>query len=279
MLRPSTPTSLLIALIALGCSLPDDVDRSPDDAADRSAAATTLGPAEVFAWGDQPIAFRPPAEGWTREREQSGGLTGVRFVRIGSGGERIHVAEFRAVGERDRCSEILSLRDALDTLSPREFATRLQRARPYAAHALSEVERDAFDDAAAALGEARTAYAAGDLETVRDRLDEALRHLARVDYTLEEVVAPALFTGEGYEAIGRVSVSDPVDIEVAGEPARAIDYTLAPSDRDRTLQGRERYVEYENHLFVASFQGFEESLPLFEALVDSIAFEPGPCAD
>jgi hypothetical protein len=36
-------------------------------------------------------------------------------------------------------------------------------------------------------------------------------------------------------------------------------------------------VLHNNRLFVVSFQGLAENLPLFEQVVDTVAFPPGRC--
>ncbi|HPG28118.1 MAG TPA: hypothetical protein PLW10_20965 [Myxococcota bacterium] len=273
MVRTPLRTVLLAALLLVGCSRSED-PRSGSPSTDPDHA---LGPEESFVWDDQPISFRPPVAPWSREREQSGGLLGVRFVKLESGGQQMHVAEFRAVGERDKCSELAALADELESLTPREFATRLVRARPYASQSINEVESESFADAAESLAEARLAYQTGDLDEVRRRIESASWHLGHVRYRLDEIVEPALFDGEGWEKMARVVVGDPVETEVAGEPALAVDYDLAPFDRDHTYHGREVYVGYNNRLFVLGFQGLEESLPLFESLVASVSFEAGAC--
>ncbi len=48
---------------------------------------------ETFRWHGQPIAFRPPAGGWTRERHAEGGRTGVSFTRYEAPPSRLTVAE------------------------------------------------------------------------------------------------------------------------------------------------------------------------------------------
>ena len=157
--------------LATGCS--GDSDSSPDPVV-RSPAewAALLSPAEVFAWDDQPIEFAPPPPDWVSEREQSGGLMGVRYVKQRSVGERVHVAEYTSVGKKDRCKELEDLLRDLDELNARDFGNRLQRARPYAQHPLNASETEAAERASERLDDARTAYRSGDLDEVRDRIDQ-----------------------------------------------------------------------------------------------------------
>ncbi|MEZ4281528.1 MAG: hypothetical protein R3F21_18135 [Myxococcota bacterium] len=266
-----------VLAIGVGCVRSEETN-ARDAGASASPTEEVLGPAEVFVWDDQPIVFQPPDEGWAREKEQSGGLSGVRFVRTGSGGERIHVAEFRRLGERDQCRELIDLDENLDALTPREFATKILRARSSLSVSSDDTEAEGFEDAVDLLHDAELAYRANDFEAVRDRIRTALLYLERIRFRLEDVVEPALFTGDGWAQLGRISVSEPSEAEVAGEPALVLDYELVPHDRDVVIRGREFYVEFNNRLFVASFQGFEASLPLFESLVETLAFEEGSCA-
>lgn len=68
--------------------------RSPAIAKEAEPAAAGIPePSETFRWGDQPIAFSPPAGGWTRERHAEGGRRGVSFTRYATPPSRIIVAE------------------------------------------------------------------------------------------------------------------------------------------------------------------------------------------
>lgn len=147
--------------IGIGCDLSDGT-KSGDEAPSESPPEEVLGPAEVFVWDDQPIVFQPPDAGWAREKEQSGGLSGVRFVETGSGGERIHVAEFRRSGEHDQCSELIELDDELEALTPREFARRIQIARSALSTPIDDVGTEEFENAVDLLHDAELAYRAGD---------------------------------------------------------------------------------------------------------------------
>lgn len=262
----------VLTLSALGCG----DDESPEILTPEDWAAQLSAP-ETFTWTDQPLSYTPPPEPWTREREQSGGLFGASHVKRGSVGERIHVAEYTAVGKRDRCSELSALMSELEELSPREFSSRLQRARPYLREPVNESEATNFGKANRRLDLARTEFREGDLYDVRSEISNALRDLHWVKYELEEIVAPAIFTGEGYDAFGTIEVFEPTPGTTGGEPSLSLDYTLISRDRGITYQGREVYVAHNNRLFVASFQGLAENLPLFDALVRSIQFPEGSC--
>lgn len=268
---------LSLLVIALGC---DATGQIPDRREERSAEewAAELAAPEEFSWDDQPIRFAPLPADWERQREQSGGLFGTRFVKYVSGGQSIEVAEFTAVGKRDRCTELEELLRDLDELDRREFMNRLLKARPYLGKdPLNASETEAFEAANERLDDARSAYLAGDFEEVRGRISAALWDLRWVALPLEDIVEPALFTGEGYDRMGRIEVAEPVDSEVAGKPAILLEYVFEPNDRDGVFHGKHYYVAHNNRLFVARFQGVDEYLPLFDAMVDSISFPPGAC--
>lgn len=239
--------------------------------------AAEIGPPERFVWDDEPISFSPPPAAWERQREQSGGLFGARFVKYESGGQAIHIAEVTNVGRRDRCSELEALLADLDSLSPREFPRRLQLAQPYLRDPINRSETEAFEAANSRLDQARAAHRAGDREEVRNRISAALWDLRWVEYSLDEVVQPVLFTGEGLSALGKVEVSEPVAGTVGNEPSLVVDYLFDSNDKHRVFKGRKVYVEHNNRLFEASFLGVDAYLPLFEAIVQSISFPGGAC--
>jgi hypothetical protein len=269
--------SLFVVVMAIGCEGSDDPVASTVLRSEAEWAAHLPAP-EEFTWDDQPISFSPPPPEWERQREQSGGLMGARFVKYESGGQAIHVAEVTAIGQRDRCSELGALLRDVDELTAHEFRSRLQRARPYLRAPVNRSEKEAFEAANERLDEARAAFREGDLEEVRGRISAALWDLRWVEYSLDEVVGQAMFTGEGYVQIGRVELSEPVAFEVAGEPALRLDYRVDMRPReDRVLEGRKVYVEHDNRLFEASFQGIAEYRPLFDAMVSTISFPTGPC--
>ena len=276
MARPHPIAVLALLSFVVGCDAELGVGRDPARRTPEEWREMLLPP-ETFVWDDQPLAFSPPPLGWVNEREQSGGLMGVRYVKHRSVGERIHVAEYTAVGKKDRCSELEAMLRELDELDDRQFQRRLQRARPYARHPINTSETKAAERAHEKLDAARDAFRAGRLDTVRDRLADAIWDLQWVSYTLDEVVGPAVFTGKGFKGIGQVEISEPVRGEVAGEPSLSLDYTLLAHRGGRLYHGREVYVAHNNRLFVASFQGLEENLPLFDALVSTIRFPAGAC--
>lgn len=239
------------------------------------AARPPLPAAEVFAWGGQPISFSPPPEGWRREKEQSGGLRGARFVLTGSVGERIHVAEHYHLDERDRCLQIQALADGYDERSDHDFRNDLNRARLYAPEPINGSEAQYASEANESLQSALDARARKDGADARRWLERAREEAGRIVFTLDDVVDRVGFTAEGFPPGPRFEIGELELTSVAGASAYALDYEMA--DRGRDYVGREYYLVKNNRLFVASFQGLEENLDLFEDIVDSISFPPGDC--
>lgn len=232
-------------------------------------------PAEVFSWGGQPISFSPPPESWRREKEQSGGLRGARFVLSGSMGERIHVAEHYQLDDRDHCVRLAALASDFEDMDDQTFRNDLLRARPYAPEPINWSEAQYASEANESLDSAFQARMQKDSTNVRYWLDRAREEVLRVRYTLEEVVDRVVFTTEGFPSEPTFEVGEIEATSVGGEPAYVLDYGMFHRGQDYV--GREYYVLKNNRLFVASFQGLEGNLELFEDIVDSISFPPGDC--
>ena len=66
-----------------------------------------------------------------------------------------------------------------------------------------------------------------------------------------------------------------VDDMVAGEPAVRVDFTF--DSHGIPFVGRRIYVVHNNRMFEIGLQGRETTLPLFQAVLDSITFPAGPC--
>lgn len=254
---------LPIALLAAACS-PAPEEPPP------------LPPPEVFTWGGQPISFSPPPAGWERQKAQQGGLQGVRFIKSRSVGEEIKVAEHYSLDQRDRCARLQALLRDLDNLDARGFALALQRAKLYASPPLNAREERLAEEANERLDRAREAFRMGEPGEARQAISSALERAVRIRYTLAEVVDRVMLSAERFEGLpGTFEINEPAPAEVAGEPAVGVGYTLHYGGR--TYRGREVYVLKNNRLFVASFQGLEENLPLFERILETISFPPGQC--
>ena len=233
---------------------------------------------ETFTWGSQPISASPAPEGWYRDRAQSGGLRGVRFIKSRSFGEAIRIAEHYALDDRSRCAQLTELLEDLDNLDRRDFLGAIQRARFYAPDPINSYEERKVESANANLDEARAAYLAGDLRAARRGIERALRDGRDMLYRIDEVIDRVMFDPGSYDSFGEVETMPPQTGSVAGAPSVSVDYTLDSRDNGHLYYGRQVYVLENNRLFVLAFHGLEHNLPLFEAIVDSVSFPRGRCA-
>lgn len=268
-LLPRQAVVAAILLVLSACSGHDD--------STGTGATFDLLPPEEFAWGSQPIAVSPPPETWRREKAQSGGLRGVRFIKSRSVGEEIRIAEHYALDERSRCTQLMELLGDLENLSDREFALRLQRARFYVPEPINAGEKRWADYANQSLDRAREAYRGGDLGGTRRAITDAFEQGGRIRYTLDEVVDRVMFHESQYDSFGQVVARLPADGMIGGEPSVSVDYTLDSTERDIKYAGRQAYVLRNNRLFVLTFHGLPENLPLFEQIVASVTFPPSRC--
>lgn len=94
-------------------------------------------------------------------------------------------------------------------------------------------------------------------------------------YRVEQFVEQARARPEQWKEPDTVRVESLQPDTIGGVPARRLDYAIFVKSRWYTA--REYYVVRNNCMFIAEFLGLEESLPLFERVVESIAF-PGPHA-
>lgn len=147
---------------------------------DHSSSGTdALPPAEIFNFGGQPISISSPPKGWRRDKAQSGGLRGVRFIKTGSIGEEIRIAEHYALDDRDRCAEFTLLLRDFDNLDRKEFVQRLRKTALYASPPINKREQRRADLANARLNEAREAFLNDDPEAARVDTWDRLNHTQR----------------------------------------------------------------------------------------------------
>lgn len=270
---------VLIMLFALtGCSSNSDsaTDQDRTTARDKFDPATLPAP-EVFVWGSQPISVSPPPEDWYRERESSGGLRGVRFIKSRSFGEEIRIAEHYALDDRLRCSEQLDLLENLEDFNRNEFSRALQRARFYIPDPITSFEERSAEVANEALDEARAAFLAGDISDARYSIRRAIDRGRSIRYALDDVLDRVMFDSAAYEPFGVVETMPQRSGYVGGVPSVAVDYTLDSRDNGHLYSGRQVYVVEDNRLFVLSFHGLRQNLELFEAIVDSVSFPRSRC--
>ncbi len=274
MTRSIAPLLLAIA----GCGGEHDTAGSEATFAAREPFdPATLAAPEVFAWGSQPIAVSPPPDGWYMERESSGGLRGVRFIKSQSFGEEIRIAEYYALDDRLRCTEQLDLLERLDEMNRNEFSRALQRARFYVPKPYTSFEARAAEVANEAFDEARAAYLAGDVSGARYAIRRAIDRGRSIRYSLEDVLDEVLFDRAAYEPFGTVETMPPESGYVGGMPSVSVDYTLDSTANGHLYFGRQVYVMQDSRLFVLSFHGLRHHIELFEAIVDSVTFPSSRC--
>lgn len=274
-----TLSSIAAALAALaGCA--DDVESTADatiQTVSDGLDSASLPAAETFTWGSQPISVSPPPEDWYRDRANSGGLRGVRFIKSRGFGEEIRIAEHYALDERLRCGEQMALLDELDGLSRNEFAGRLQRARLHVRDPINLFEERAAETANAALDEASARFRADDIPGTRRAIRQAIDRARGIRYQLTEVVDRVMFDEASYDSFGNVQTMAPVNGYVGGMPSISVDYTLDSTDNGHQYRGRQVYVLENNRLFVLSYHGLLRNLPVFEAILDSVSFPRSLC--
>jgi len=232
---------------------------------------------EEFNWGGQPISVSPPPVGWRREKEQSGGLRGVRFVKTGSIGEVIVIAEHSALDERDRCARFEKFLSDFDNLSPSGFARMAQRTALYASPPIHHQESQLAERANGYLMEARTAFQQDDPIGARSAVTTAFAQAVKIRYSLDEVVDRVMFSADSFNSFGTVEVESPTQGEVGAQASISVDFSLDSRDKGALFHGREVYVVKNNRLFVLTYLGLPENLSIFDAVVDSVSFPPGRC--
>jgi hypothetical protein len=250
-----------LALLALGgCGKP----KAPP-------VADSLLPPETFEFAPQAVSFAPPAAPWAAEKELSGGLRGVRYVKVGGVGEAIGVADFYDVSRRFPQAALDRLLETDPGANSRDFELALRdawcRPNPYTA-----LERDTCAVIDAELHRAVAARNLKDYDTVRDAVATARVAADRLRLSLADVLDRAMFDPEASPSAQQYSFVGRRDTTIGGEPAVVVDYTLDLREGRRHV--RKAYVMHHTSLFVAEFIGLESTLPLFDKVVASIAFPP-----
>jgi hypothetical protein len=239
-------------------------------ACSRAPSTPKLAPAQTFNFSAQPVVFAPPAKPWEAEGETSGGLVGVRYVKRGSVGEAIGIADWDDLSRRLRRVELAALLEQASDRRNWEFDHALRKAWPVTDTPYSALETDVARDVTAALRRADAARRGDDPAAVRAELRTALAAAERLHFTFEQVIDRALFDPAKTADPARYRFVARHDLQVAGTPAVAIDYVITLPKGERHM--RKVYVMANDHLFVADFIGLEESLPVFDAVVASLSF-------
>ncbi|HJR02901.1 MAG TPA: hypothetical protein VKA83_14785 [Methylomirabilota bacterium] len=239
-------------------------------ASDSGPRALAASQPETFDWAGQQISLAPPPAGWRREGQSSGGIRGARFVKERSVGEAIGVGDYYLLAERLRRAKLQEIIGQFDTFDGHDFQKALRNAYAFTDSPFSPLEAEVAADINAALGRATAAFRMKDRGLARAELGVALGAAERLRFTLDDVLERVVFTPERPEEPQRPLVVGRREATIAGEPAVIVDYTL--DTRERTLHGREAYVVHNSHLFVATFRGLEENLPVFDRVIESIRF-------
>lgn len=249
--------------IVLGCGATPEVEDLP--------------PPERFDWGGgQPIRFSPAPSDWRREKTTSGGLLGLRFVKTGSVGEGITMAEAYRYSDHDRCAEIDELRAQCNEISQQDLAKKVRKSRMDVWNPVSDHEEYMGGQVNEAMDRAVGAARNGDGSGVCRELETAREQASRIVFSIDDVPAEDLvvFRTGGLVPADSLMILGTSRTEVAGHPAVRRDYTF---NYRHLFIGRELFVMHNNRLFVAHFHGLPENVPLFEAMIDSIVFPPGEC--
>jgi hypothetical protein len=235
-----------------------------------------LPPPELFTWtGGQPVSFSPPPAEWKRSRYQNGGAEGIDFVLAGSKGEMIFIAERFFLGKRDRCARIKNILENLDDYDRRTFTRDLQKARLYASKPYNAHEERTVEVVNGMLDDARENFLDDFIDGARVELERALEQAATIRFTVGETVDKVLFTAKKNQVFPELKVDDPVEGELAGESALSVWFTF--NGHGTPMVGRRLYVVKNNRMFEIGFQGLHKNMPLFDAILASISFPPGPC--
>jgi hypothetical protein len=262
---------ILIAFLAagalIGCGSSDEAEGPPE--------VLELRPVETFDWGGQPIAFALPPDGWEREITNQGGLLGASFVKAGSVGEVIQIAQYMPLEKRDRCEELRRLLEDFDDMDISEFRSGMQQARLFADPPLNRQEERAVVQANETLDRAYRAFVSGDRSEAFLQLEIATIQATRIRYLLDDVVDRVLYSAKGHPPDVKVAVGEPTPATFQDRSAVRQSYVLEYGGRH--YEGRRLYLMRNNRLFVAGFQGLAETVPLFEEVLATITFPQGAC--
>ena len=263
--RPLAPA---FAAVAFSACLAAACSTSP-----ASPAAPELLPAETFDWSGKKISFSIPPAGWRREGETSGGVKGARFVKERSVGEAIGLGDYYLLADRNRSAAIGSILEKFDTFDYGFAWDRaLREAYAHTDSPFTALESEIAERVNREVGDAAAAYRNRDRDAAKGHLEAALAETGRLRFSLDEVIDRVEFkperrqNPEWYQLLGR---SETV---IAGEPAVVVEYTVKVPERPHTYAAREAYFVHDSHLFIGTFIGLPESLPVFEAILATIAF-------
>ena len=267
----------MLRLIAVACltflAAACAAEPAPKDPAPLEPATFELAPPETFNWSEQGITFRPAPAGWRREGETGGGVKGVRFVKIGSVGEAVGVGEYYLLADRHKSAHLRNMLAEFDTYE-RGFRwdKALRGAYAYTDSPFTPLEAEIAERINTEVSAASVTFRNEDKNGTRAHLEAALLAAERLQFSLADVIDRVEFRPERRESPEWYRMLGRREATIAGEPAVIVDYTVKVPERAMTYAAREVYVVYNSHLFIGTFIGLKESLPVFEAVVGSIEF-------
>jgi hypothetical protein len=238
--------------------------------AKHSRPEMVLGPPETFDWVSQPIEFSPPPPKWERQGYNEGGQLGVFFTHRGSVGERMFVAVYRRLAERNPRDSVNALLERFDSLDPDAFRRAIGDARATTDNPLSEDEARMARIVNEDLDRAAAAYFAGRPDEARWAIESALRAAEAYEPDPEALLERIRFRREDRQQPERYGAVSESLITVDGRQALMLDYGFR-GDSD-SLECREVYVIVSGAPFHASYMGLEKNRPLFDRVVASIRF-------
>ena len=227
---------------------------------------------QTFDFAAQPIAFAQPAKPWESQTQLSGGLRGVRYVKLGSVGEAIGLADYYDVSGRLRRAEFAKLLATDSSNETFEYDHALRKTWARTDKPYSALETEVAEAINSALSRADRARRERDYVTVRSELLAAQAAAERLHFSMQEVIDRAVFRPEATIHASRYKTLGRREAKVGGHPALVLDFMIDLPEGKRYL--RKVYVFYNDHLFVAEFIGLEKTLPLFDKVVASITFPP-----
>ena len=236
-------------------------------------APPKLLPPETFNWTGQDVAFSIPPAGWRREGETSGGIKGVRFIKEQSVGEAIGVGDYYILADRNRGPYLREMLEKFDTYD-RGFSwdRALRKTYAHTDQPFTALESEIAESVNNSVSQADTAFRNQDRDAAKTHLQAALAESERLHFSLAEVIDRVEFKPERRQEPDRYKITGRRETTIAGEPAVVVDYTVHVPERGRTYAAREAYVVHDSHLFICSFIGLQETLPVFDAVVASIVF-------
>jgi hypothetical protein len=232
-----------------------------------------LSPPETFDWSGQAVTFAPPSDGWRREGETGGGIKGARFVKERSVGEAIGVGDYYLLADRHRSAYLRDMLAKFDTYDNGfGWERALRGAYAHTDSPFSPLEAEVAESINAAVGQANAAFRTRDKDAARSHLESALQDADRLQFSLADVIDRVEFKPEGREHPEWYQLLARREGTIAGEPAIFVDYTVKTPVRTETFFAREAYVVHNSHLFIGTFIGLQETLSVFDAIIDSIEF-------